>query len=300
VQSDTGFPRADAENDFLRARRRQVLSRLAAWLRREPDDVNIMLPFDEVVDALGRTGERWLGPQVIRLDSIVGSMDRTRDFDRRFRPTSGRVRERWQRLALAARRGESVPPIEVYRIGELHFIIDGHHRVSVARNLGRPAINARVINVRTRAPLGPHVDPAARLCAAEYAAFLDVTQLHRTRPEARLECSRLGRYDEILHHIEGHRYFLSREQSRDVPLQEAAASWYDRVYRPIAEVIRKHDVLDRLPGWTEADVYVELTRRWLALSEKGEPAGPDPAVRALLAENARSWWRRRRKILLPE
>jgi hypothetical protein len=150
MNKDTGFPRADAEHDFLRARRRQVLSRLANWLRREPDDVNIMLPFKEVVEALGYQGERRLGLRVIKLDSIVGSVDRGRDFDRRFRPTSGRVRERWERLALAARRGEDIPPIEVYRIGELHFIIDGHHRVSVAHSLGLSTIEAHVTEVKTK------------------------------------------------------------------------------------------------------------------------------------------------------
>jgi hypothetical protein len=150
MNKDTGFPRADAEHDFLRARRRQVLSRLAKWLRGEPDDVNIMLPFNEVVDALGYQGERRLGPRVIKLDSIVGSVDRGRDFDRRFRPTSGRVRERWERLALASRRGEEIPPIEVYRIGDLHFIIDGHHRVSVAHALGLSTIEAHVTQVRTK------------------------------------------------------------------------------------------------------------------------------------------------------
>ena len=121
MPADTGFPRADVENDFLRVRRRQVLSRLAQRLRRAPDDVNVILPFDEVVAALGMRGERRLGLQTIRLDTIVGTVDSSRDFDRRFRPTSGRVRERWERLALAQRRGEPIPPIEVYRVGGLHF-----------------------------------------------------------------------------------------------------------------------------------------------------------------------------------
>lgn len=85
---ETGFPRADAESDFLRARRQQVLSRLSTWLRREPDDVNIMLPFHEVVEALGYLGESRIGLRVIKLDSIAGTVDRSRDFDRRFRPTS--------------------------------------------------------------------------------------------------------------------------------------------------------------------------------------------------------------------
>src|SRR5450759_1776797 len=101
------------------------------------------------------------------------------------------------------------------------------------------------------------------LRAAEYSAFLESTQLHRLRPEARLECSRLGRYDEIFKHILGHRYFLGLEQHREVPLAEAAASWYDNVYTPIAKAIGKPGVLSQLRGSTEAAVYVEIPKRWL-------------------------------------
>ena len=97
MPAETGFPRADVEDDFLRVRRRQVLARLAHRLRREPDDVNLILPFDEVVAALGMKSERSLGLQTIRLNSVVGTVDSQRDFDRRFRPTSNRVRERWER-----------------------------------------------------------------------------------------------------------------------------------------------------------------------------------------------------------
>ncbi len=147
---DTGFPSADAENDFTRQRRRAELSRLVNWLRREPDDVNEILPFDEVVTALGRIGERSLGLQVIPVNSIVGSVDRTSDFDRYFRPTSARIRERWQRLAAAQRRGESVPPIQVYRIGSMHFVSDGHHRVSIAYAMHWSTIDAYVREILTR------------------------------------------------------------------------------------------------------------------------------------------------------
>src|SRR3954470_1490558 len=119
---DTGFPKADVENDFMRARRRQALSNLARRLRREPDDVNLILPFDEVVAALGYEGERSLGLKTIKLRSIIGTVDSTRDFDRMFRPTSGRVRDRWEKLALAQRKGASIPPIDVYRVGDVHFV----------------------------------------------------------------------------------------------------------------------------------------------------------------------------------
>src|SRR5260221_1898224 len=152
MPADTGFPRADVENDFQRARRRQILARLAHRLRREPDDVNLILPFDDVVSALGRRGERDLGLLTIKLDTVVGTVDSRRDFDRHFRPTSGRVRERWERLALAQRRGESIPPIDVYRIGELHFVKDGHHRVSVAMATGQKVIDAYVTEVLTAVP----------------------------------------------------------------------------------------------------------------------------------------------------
>ena len=146
---DTGSPPLDAQTDFSRARRRRVLDRLTARLRREPAGFNLILPFEDVVEALGYRGERRLGLQPIQLDSIVGSVDRTRDFDRRFRPTSRRTRKRWERMATAARRGESFPPIDVYRIGEVHFVKDGHHRVSIARAQGLPDIDAYVTEVRT-------------------------------------------------------------------------------------------------------------------------------------------------------
>src|SRR5487761_1846948 len=129
---DTGFPQADAENDFLRARRHQVLATLTHRLRHQPPDSDRILRLDEITAALGWRGERYLGLQTIPLDTIVGTVNSLHDFDRHFRPTTNRVRERWEQLALAQRRGAAIPPIEVYRIGGLHFVSDGHHRGSAA------------------------------------------------------------------------------------------------------------------------------------------------------------------------
>src|SRR4030081_365635 len=118
----TGVPRVDAQQDFVRARRQATVARLAARLRGEPDDVGVILPYEEVIRALGFVSERSLGYQVVPLDQIVGTVDRGRDFDRRFRPTSGRVRGRWEHIAAAARRGESFPPVDLVRVGELYFV----------------------------------------------------------------------------------------------------------------------------------------------------------------------------------
>jgi hypothetical protein len=151
---DTGFPRADAENDFLRARRRQSLSALAGRLRGGRGDRDRILPLGEAVGPLGWRGERRLGLQTIALDTIIGSAGPRRDFDRRFRPTSNRVRPRWERLALARRRGEPLPPIEVYRLGGVHFVTDGHHRVSIAAAARQREIDAYVTQVLTAMPPG--------------------------------------------------------------------------------------------------------------------------------------------------
>ncbi|MDT7729495.1 MAG: hypothetical protein QOI21_6071 [Actinomycetota bacterium] len=252
MSKDTGFPRADAEHDFLRARRRQVLSRLATWLRHEPDDVNIMLPFNEVVDALGYQGEQRLGLRVIRLDSIVGSVDRGRDFDRRFRPTSGRVRERWERLALAARRGEEIPPIEVYRIGDLHFIIDGHHRVSVAHALGLSTIEAYVTQVRTK------LDPSGiryrgDLIVKDYRRlFLERVPL-TGHARASIVLPDPWQYAKLGEHVEAWGFRLMQDEGKFLDRAVVAKRWYDEEYVPVVEMLRQADMIS---GRTEAEAYM--------------------------------------------
>src|ERR671922_1445864 len=117
----TGLPNVDAQHDFLRARRRATVARLVARLRGEPDDVNVILPFEEVIQALGFVSERQIGLQVVPLDAIVGTIDRQRDFDRGFRPTSRRVRSRWEQIAAVMRRGDALPPVDLLKVGEIYF-----------------------------------------------------------------------------------------------------------------------------------------------------------------------------------
>jgi hypothetical protein len=128
-----------------------VLGQVVSWLRREPDDTSL-LRFDDVVSVLGFRGEHSPGLRTIRLDTVVGTVEEARDFDRRFRPTSDRERERWELVDLAERHGTVIPPIEVYRIGDLHFVKDGHHRVSVAIATGQQMIDADVTEELTQLP----------------------------------------------------------------------------------------------------------------------------------------------------
>lgn len=255
MRRDTGFPTADVQDDFHRMRRRAALSRLAHWMRREPDDVNMVLPFDEVVAALGRVSEHRLGLQVIRLDSIVGSVDRTRDFDRYFRPKNRRVRERWERLALAQRRGESIPPIEVYRVGELHFVVDGHHRVSVAHALGLATIDAYVTEVRTRLTATGIRHRGDLILKKDRRLFLERVPLP---DEARRSISLTDpwQYTELGETVEAWGFRLMQHEGRFLDRAEVARRWYHEEYLPVVRLIQDADLVgDR----TDAEAYLNVS-----------------------------------------
>lgn len=270
-----------ARADFENARILSFLKDAAQLLRGRS---NHLLSFDEVRSAARMEGQAYQGVQQVPVSAIRGSVGRVNDFDASFLPVKPHLRQRWSQLDAAMRRGEAVPPVELYRLGDAYFVKDGHHRVSVAKQLGRPTIEARVIEVRTRVPLSGEMDPAQLLKAREYLDFLEKTRLDRMRPEASLEVSKLGRYDRLYEHILGHRYFLGLDQGREMPVPEAAASWYDNVYRPIADLFKGYQILKHFPGRTETDLYLWVTSRWLELSKAGSEAGPAEAIADILFE----------------
>jgi hypothetical protein len=254
MPADTGFPRADVENDFQRARRRQVLARLAHWLRREPDDVSLILPFDEVVAALGRRGERRLGLQTIRLDSIVGTVDSSRDFDRRFRPTSGRVRERWERLALAQRRGEPIPPIDVYRVGDMHFVIDGHHRVSIAIATGAKTIEAYVTEVLTQLP-PTGIRGRRDLLVKSYERLFRARVPLPPADLAKITVTDPWSYAELGETVEAWGFRCMQDKGRFQDRAEIARRWYTEEYLPVVRMMRAAGLVG---SRTEAEAYMRV------------------------------------------
>jgi hypothetical protein len=251
----TGFPAEDAQSDFARARRSSMLADLARRLRFEPDDVGYILPFEEVVEALGRVSEHDLGLQTIVLDSIVGTVDRTREFDRAFRPTSPRMRARWQRIAEAQRRGESFPPISVYRIGELHFVRDGHHRVSVARSLGRNDIDAYVTEVVTRVGPGRDVRISDLPVKGHERLFNERVPLDAERRK-RIQPSDPWDYGSLAEGVEawGFRAMQGRRQFMD--RGEVARLWFDEDYEPVTAMLDEAELI--LRGETPTDAYMRV------------------------------------------
>ncbi len=251
---DTGFALADAENDFLRLRRKQVLSRLARRMRFEPDDVNLVLPFDEVVSALGYVGERYLGAKVIPLESIVGSVDRTRDFDRKFRPMSPRVRARWQRIAVAQRRGEEVPPIDVYRIGDLHFVRDGHHRVSVAYAMHSSSIEAYVTEVRTRLPATDIRSRGDLIVKDHERLFAERVPLSAAAHQS-IQVTDPWSYAELGEAVEAWGFRYMQDAGHFMDRGTIARHWYDEEYRPVVRMLREAELVGRR---TDAEAYLRI------------------------------------------
>jgi hypothetical protein len=205
----------------------------------------------------------------VRLDSIVGSVDRTRDFDRRFRPTSARVRERWQRLALAARRGEPVPPIEVYRVGDLHFVQDGHHRVSVAHALGLVVIDAYVTEVLTRVP-AHGIRHRGDLIVKDYRRlFLERVPLGG-EARAAVVLSDPWDYAELGEHVEAWGFRLMQDEGVFLDRVTVARRWHAEEYRPVVDLLRQADLVgDRTE--TEAYLWVAAERYRLIRTHRWDP-----------------------------
>jgi hypothetical protein len=138
--------------DFTRALRRAFFYRLVARLRGDPSRT---ASFEEATRALGARNKLRLGRRVVAVDKIVGSVGRSRDFDGEFLPIRRGLAERWKRVDRAFHRGVELPPVELYELGGSYFVVDGNHRVSVARYQGVEWIEAEVTRLHASAPGAP-------------------------------------------------------------------------------------------------------------------------------------------------
>ncbi len=271
-----------AIQDFRRARDRAAIERILALLRGKSAD---LLCYEDVREKLKAQATSSKELRDIPLDAIVGSVGRCSDFTRSFLPIQENDESRWARVELAMETLSGVPPIDVYQVGDAYFVLDGHHRVSVARRFGATHIQAYVTKVRTRVPLSPDAQPDDLIVKAEYAEFLERTNLDKLWPEADLSVSVPGQYEALVEHIEVHRYYMGLEQGHEIPYEEAVAHWYDTVYLPAVEVIREQGILRDFPGRTETDLYLWLAVHRTALEEElGWEIGPEAAAAILAAE----------------
>jgi len=264
-----------SESEFSRARLRGFLEMVMGLITGHNMH---LLSFDEVVEKLRLKQAIYRGLQDIPVKNISGSTGRYEDFTRRFLPRSGahRDKERWRNIYTLAVSGKGFPPIDVYKVDQVYFVKDGNHRVSVARELGWGTIQAHVTELPSPISLDPKVEPDELLIKGECAYFLEKTELDQTRPDSkvRVDITAPGGYRRLLNHIELHRYLMETEPGQAPAADEAAAfkraaaSWYDEVYLPIIEEIRRVNVLDHFPGRTETDLYIWLVKNQAALRRR--------------------------------
>jgi hypothetical protein len=258
--------------DFSRARFKAFLNHVWAAVSGQP---TTLLSYDEIKEKLHVGGPIYRGIQTVRVDQIVGSLNRYHQFDRAFLPVEDRIAARWQSVDHAFYKDISLPPVVLYKVGQVYFVVDGHHRVSVAREKGQEFIEAEVRECATKVNITPDLKPEDLKILGEKVHFLERTHLDELRPQARIRLTIPDGFDRMLEHIAVHRYFMGLDLRRDISEQEAILHWYDTVYLPIIKVIRQSKILKDFPGKKEGDLYLWVLdhQNYLA-EEKGKSLQP--------------------------
>jgi len=254
-----------AIRDFQSARQKAGVQEVLARITGKSAE---LLSYNDVAEKLKLRVSMERGLQDIPLDSIIGSVGRNTDFTRTFLPRRSNNQQRWANVKTAMESGTGLPPIDVYKVGEVYFVIDGNHRVSIARREGFNSIQAHVIELQTEINLTPDVQPDDLIIKAEYAEFLNTTHIHDTRPNVDLIVTSCCQYDKLMKQINISQHLLQDERKQEVPLQDSAAYWYDTTYIPLAEAIRDRGLLHWFPGRTITDLYIWISENRTALEEE--------------------------------
>jgi nucleotide-binding universal stress UspA family protein len=295
-QSKLGY--AQARDEFARAKRAATLRWL--WSRLTGRNNNL-IPFEDLRKTVGMVGQRYRGLQAVPVERIIGSMGRSNDFDRVFLPTQDQTRSKWLSVDVAMNEGITLPPISLYKVGDAYFVVDGHHRVSVARQKEQTFIDAEVIEMQSRVPVRADLTLDDLDVLAAYRDFLEQTKLDALRPDQNLRLTMPGDYVRLLEHIRVHKYFVDKEQKRALSWEEGVTHWYDSVYLPLVQAIRRRKLLADFPGHTEADLYLWMIEHAYYLSQNlGQQILPWQAARDFaqrFGRTPRNLWERLRHTL---
>ena len=266
---------SQVRSDFSRARFKAFMNRIRSIVSGQP---TTLLSYDEVKAKLHIGGPIYRGVKTVRVDQIIGSLNRYHEFDRAFLPAEDQIASRWQNIDRAFYKDISLPPVLLYKVGEVYFVVDGHHRVSVAREKGQEFIEAEVRECATKVNITPDIKPEDLEILGEKVHFLERTHLDVLKPESRIRLTIPDGFDRMMEHIAVHRYFMGLDLKRDITEEEAVTHWYDTVYMPIVKVIRQSKILKEFPGKTEGDLYLWVLDHERYLYEEGQSLLPPEAA----------------------
>src|SRR5512134_2649926 len=272
-----------ARTDFQHARFKAFVNRVRASVLGKPA---MLLSYDEIKEKLRIGGPIYRGVQTVRVDQIAGSLNRYHEFDRVFLPASDTLAQSWQSVNRAFYQDVSLPPVVLYKVGQVYFVVDGHHRVSVAREQGQLFIEAEVRECATRVNITPDIKLDDLQILQSKVNFLERTSLDDLRPGANIKVSIPDGFERMLEHIAVHCYFMGLDLKRNISEQEAVTDWYDNVYMPIIKVIRDTEILKEFPGKTEGDLYLwVLDHQHYLEAEQGVPLRPPEDAARLFVDD---------------
>lgn len=290
-----------ALEDFRLARRQAALQSILGWMKGEQEN---LLSYDDVRKQLRAIESSDRKLQEIPVNSIVGSVNRCADFTRNFLLKHSISGERWARVKAAAQDMVGLPPIEVYQIGEVYFVQDGNHRVSIARQDGAKSIQAYVKVVHTKISIAPNIQPDDLIIKAEYLDITETTHIDDLRPNTDLATTSPGSYPTILQQIEAVKFAMELKRGEEVQFEDAVLYWHDWIYLPIVQIIRDRDMLEKFPYRTETDLYIwlikfqsELTRElgWDITAENAATM-----LRAKISPRFVRWWNKFQDAILSD
>ena len=260
-------------------------------LRSQPEGP--LLRLQEVERRLPAITRRRLGVQTIPLAEVVGTEGRVATFTRAFEPTHESSRHRIRALARAFPNGD-FPPIVAVKLGDVYFVVDGHHRVALARRSGAEMIDADVTEFVTRVPLPAGADMLDVVLRQLEQVFLEDSGLAQARPGVRVAASRPALYLELLENLQVHGHNLMREQKRLLSLEDVAEHWYDDVFAPAVAPNVRASVPGAFRGLPDTDLFLVLHRH----RREQFPSGGCPPLTEIAASLAEPERRRPRLVAL--
>ncbi len=231
---------------------------------------NELISFEKVKKEFGLYKQSYLGVKTVEVDSIVGSLDRYMDFDRYFLPKKVHLQQRWARIHGLIASDVILPPVKLYKVGDMYFVLDGNHRVSVSKKTGVKYIDAEVIEFIMDTKLTPDMDPNKVFIMAGQERFFKITGLKEKRPDIKIEITAPGQYEFLLCQINKLMVQLNECRKVDeeiISFKDASLLWYEKIYVPAIEIIKHYGLLEKFPGRTETDLYIWINdhKRYLSL-----------------------------------
>lgn len=259
----------------------RLLKKLNPWARKAEEDqlqsFGDRQETEQAYDSVDR------GTSLVPLERIVGSVGRYRDFDSQFNPKRDQSGdERQQAILQRMREGKALPPVSLYQIKDDYFILDGHHRVTAAKELGHSHIHACILE------LLPSTDTLENRLYIEKTEFRDNAGLPKT-----INLTEFGQFPHLEWQIHQHQIWLAKEKQQDIPYKKAAADWYRTIYRPLATLIDNSRLVKSFSNRTVDDLYLYISvHQWEKGKERKYGIGVDKlipkdmeAFRAKMAEH---------------